>query len=266
MATPLTSSQTYIDKFDPLDYYKAYYQSEGTITEEWVDFVLRNLHETFTTGGVKGDLLIDFGAGPTIYHLLSACEAFNNIITSDFLEQNRTQLQKWLKKDPDALDWTHIVKRVCELEGNSDNESCKKKEEKLRRMVTKVLKCDALKENPYDPVKMPQADCLISCLCLEAACKDVESFTNVLRNFKSLIKPGGHIVLQSVLNCTYYFVGQNKFFCLPISRKELEAAFKEAGYEIMKIKVIPFTKVPEKDVCDQDSYYFVHARKPCSQG
>ncbi|KAM5142363.1 nicotinamide N-methyltransferase-like [Mantella aurantiaca] len=263
METPYTSSQTYIDEFDPVDYYRMYYHpEEGSITGEWVHFVLRNLHETFTSGCVKGDLLIDFGAGPTIYHLLSACEAFDNIITSDFLEQNRAQLQKWLRKDPDAFNWTPIVKLVCELEGNSDDESCKKKEEKLRRTVTKVLKCDALKKNPYDPVKMPQADCLISCLCLEAPCKDVESFTDVLRNFKGLIKPGGHIILQSVLNCTYYYVGEKKFFCLAISKEELETAFKEVGYEIVKLKVIPFAEKPEKDIGSHDSYYFLHARKP----
>ncbi|XP_040181982.1 nicotinamide N-methyltransferase-like [Rana temporaria] len=265
MATPYTSSQTYIDEFDPVDFYKTYYHpEEGTITGEWLHFALRNFHETFTSGGVKGDLLIDFGAGPSIYQLLSACEAFNNIITSDFLEQNLAQLQKWLRNDPDALDWTKIVKLVCELEGNSDNESCKKKEEKLRRTVTKVLKCDALKKNPYDPVEMPKADCLISCLCLEVPCKDVESFTDTLRNLKSLIKPGGHIVIQSVLNCTYYYVGQKRFSCLAITKEELEMAFKKAGYEIVKLKVIAATEKPGKDIFDQDSYYFVHARKPRS--
>ncbi|KAM5140741.1 uncharacterized protein ACMZJ9_014607 [Mantella aurantiaca] len=265
METPYTSSQTYIDEFDPVDYFKTYYHhKEGTFIAEWIHFVLRNLHETFTSGDVKGDLLIDFGAGPTIYHLLSACEAFNNIITSDFLEQNRAQLQKWLKKDPGALDWTPIVKLVCELEGNSDSESWKKKEEKLRRTVTKVLKCDALKKNPYDPVVMPQADCLISCLCLEAPCKDVESFTNVLRNIKGLIKPGGHIILQSVLNCTYYYVGEKKFFCLAITKEELETSFKEAGYEIVKLKVTPRAETQGMGVSDYDSYYFVHARKPCA--
>ncbi|XP_018427131.1 PREDICTED: nicotinamide N-methyltransferase-like [Nanorana parkeri] len=264
METPYTSSETYIDEFDPLDYYKTYYHpKEGTLTGEWLNFALQNFHETFNSGGVEGDLLINFGAGPTIYQLLSACESFNKIIASDFLEQNRIQLQKWLRKDPDAFDWTPVVKMVCELEGNSDSESCKKKEEKLRRTVTKVLKCDALKENPYDPVKMPQADCLISCLCLEAVCKDVKSFTNVLRNFMSFIKPGGNIVLQSVLNCSYYFVGQKRFFSLSISKEEVEAAFKEAGYEIVKLKVIPFTEKQRMDISNQGGYYFVHAHKPC---
>ncbi|XP_018427127.1 PREDICTED: nicotinamide N-methyltransferase-like [Nanorana parkeri] len=262
--SPFSSPQTYIDEFDPVDYYRTYYHpEEGSLIGEWLEFALQNLHETFTSGGVKGDLLIDFGAGPAIYHLLSGCEAFNNIITSDFLEQNRTRLQKWLRKDPDAFDWTHVVKRVCELEGNSDSESCKKKEETLRKKVTKVLKCDALKENPYDPVKMPQADCLISCLCLEAPCEDVEYFTNILRNLKNLIKPGGHIVIQSVLNCTYYYVGQKMFSCLSISKEEVEMAFEEAGYEIVQLKVTTCTE-KQKDISNYDSYYFVHARKPCS--
>ncbi|CAI9571094.1 unnamed protein product [Staurois parvus] len=262
METPYTPSQAYIDEFDPIAYYRTYYHpKEGTLVGEWVGFVLRNFHETFTSGDVKGDLLIDFGTGPTIYQLLSACEAFNKIITSDFLEQNRAQLQKWLRKDPDALDWTPIVKMVCELEGNS--ESCKRKEEKLRRTVTKVLKCDALKKKPYDPVEMPQADCLISCLCLEGPCKDVESFTHVLRNFKDLIKPGGHIIIQSVLNSSYYYVGQKKFFSLAITKEELEKAFKEAGYEIVKLKVIPLNEKSRLDISGQDGYYFLHARKPC---
>lgn len=265
METPYSSSQTYIDEFDPVDYYRTYYHpEEGAITGEWLHFALRNFHETFTSGGVKGDILIDFGAGPAIYQLLSACKVFNNIITSDFLEQNRIQLQKWLRNDPDAFDWTKIVKFVCELEGNSDSESCKKKIEKLRRTVTKVLKCDALKKNPYDPVEMPQADCLISCLCLEAPCKDVESFTNALRNLKALIKPGGHIVIQSVLNCSYYYVGQKRFSCLTINKEQLEASFKEVGFEILKLKIIPCTENPKTDIGNQDSYYFVHARKPCS--
>ncbi|XP_073459220.1 nicotinamide N-methyltransferase-like isoform X2 [Aquarana catesbeiana] len=263
--TPYTSPQTYIDEFGALAYCKAYYDpKQETYAREWVDFALQNFHEVFTSGCIKGDLLIDFGGGPTIYQLLSACEVFKNIISSDFVENNRAEVEKWLRKDPDAFDWTPIVKMVCELEGNSDSESCKKKEEKLRRTVTKVLTCDALKKNPFEPVKMPQADCIISCLCLETPCKDVETFTNALRNLKALIKPGGHIVIQSVLNCSYYYVGKKRFFCLAITKEELEKAYRDAGYEIVKLKAIPLTEKLSLDLTDENGYYFIHARKPCS--
>lgn len=71
-----------------------------------------------STGSVRGDLLIDIGSGPTIYQLLSACEAFREIIVSDYTPQNLQELQKWLKKEPGAYDWSSIVQHVCELEGD----------------------------------------------------------------------------------------------------------------------------------------------------
>ncbi|KAM4016814.1 indolethylamine N-methyltransferase-like isoform 1-T2 [Anomaloglossus baeobatrachus] len=261
METPFSSQQSYIDDFSASDYFQTYYkEGEGVICGEWTDFVLRNLHETFTTGGVKGDTLIDFGAGPTIYHLLSACEVFDKIITSDFLEQNRAALQKWLKKDPDAFDWTAAIKRVCELEGDGDN--YEKKAETLRSKVKEVLKCDALKTKPFDPVVLQPADCLLTCLCLEAPCKDIKSFCNVLKNFKDLIKPGGHLLILSILDATFYYVGNRYFSSMTTRKEELEEAFKEAGYEIEKAIYAPRNDQSRMDVCDYRGYYYICARKP----
>lgn len=58
-------------------------------------------------------------------------------------------------------------------------------------------------------------------------------------------------------------LAQKKFFPLAISKEELEMAFKEAGYEIVKIKVTPVLE-KSTDISNQESYYFVHAHKPCS--
>lgn len=73
---------------------------------------------SISTGGVGGDVLIDIGSGPTIYQLLSACEVFREIIATDYTPQNLQELQKWLKKEPGAYDWSSIVQHVCELEGD----------------------------------------------------------------------------------------------------------------------------------------------------
>ncbi|XP_063799280.1 indolethylamine N-methyltransferase-like isoform X2 [Pseudophryne corroboree] len=261
METPCTTLQTYIDAFNPLEYYNTFYAPvEGKLTGEWTDFVFRNLHETFSPGGVRGDTLIDFGSGPTIYQVLTACDVFNNIILSDLLEQNRAELQKWLRKDPDALDWTHMIKCVCELEGNREN--YEEKAEKLRSKVKQVLKCDALKSNPYDPIVLPPADCLLTCLCLENPCKDMESYCNVLKNFKNLLNPGGHLLVLSMVNATFYYVGNKRITVLTVSQNDLEMAFKKAGYEIKKLIVTPRIDVSRKDIFDAGSRYFVHACKP----
>ncbi|XP_044134397.1 nicotinamide N-methyltransferase-like isoform X1 [Bufo gargarizans] len=261
MAAHSSSQQNYIDEFNPKDYLQTYYvPGEGMLFGEWTDFALQNLHETFTKGGVRGDTLLDFGTGPTIYQHLSACEVFDKIIVSDFLEQNRAEFRKWLNKDPDAFDWTPIIKHVCELEGN--REGWEKKAEKLRSKVKEVLKCDALKQNPYDPIVVPPVDCLLSCLCLEAPCKDIKSYCEVLKNFQHLIKPGGHLLILSGLNATFYYVGKTYFSSMVTKKDELEMAFKEAGYEIEKAVYTPRIDRSKMDVADYDTQYFIHARKP----
>uniref|UniRef100_A0A8C5PZ54 Nicotinamide N-methyltransferase n=1 Tax=Leptobrachium leishanense TaxID=445787 RepID=A0A8C5PZ54_9ANUR len=260
METPFTKQETYIRDFDPKEYFDTYYAPrKGAFVGEWTLFVLKNLHELFSSGEVKGDTIIDIGAGPTIYHLLSACEVFKNIITSDFLEQNREQLKKWLRKDPDMFDWSKIVQTVCDLEGNS--EKCAEKEEKLRRAVRNVLKCDALKKNPFEPLVLPPADCVISCLCLEAPCKDADAYCNSVKNFKTLLKPGGHIIIQSVIGCTYYYIGKKRFCSLTVTKEDLKRAFTEGGYEILKLELKEREDMALTSICDHQGFYFVHARK-----
>ncbi|KAM6234787.1 nicotinamide N-methyltransferase [Spheniscus humboldti] len=137
-------------------------------------------------GGLRGDTLIDVGCGPTIYQLLSACERFREVIASDYADQNHRELEKWLKNEAGAFDWRPVVKYVCELEG--DREKWAEKEEKLRKKVRQVLKCDVTKANPVDPASLPPADCVLSTLCLEAACKDPATFRSALRNVGALVK------------------------------------------------------------------------------
>lgn len=75
-------------------------------------------HVLSPAGGVGGDILIDIGTGPTIYQLLSACEVFREIIVSDYTDQNLREVEKWLKEEPGAYDWSPVVQYVCELEGD----------------------------------------------------------------------------------------------------------------------------------------------------
>ncbi|XP_059575819.1 nicotinamide N-methyltransferase-like [Alligator mississippiensis] len=241
MDTPasFTEGEVYQAHFHPRDYLETWYNFDGGLSNKnsLMTSVLRNLHKVFSAGDVKGDTLIDIGSGPTIYHLLSACEKFNEIIISDYTDRNRQELEKWLKKEPGAFDWTPAVKYVCELEGQ--REKWAEKEEKLRKKVKQVLKCDVRKPNPLAPVTLPAADCLLSMLCLEAACKDLGTFRAAVKNISSLVKPGGHLVLNTVLKGTYYLVGQHNFSCLGLDRESVEAAVRDAGCIIEHIQEAP---------------------------
>lgn len=210
-------------------------------------------------GKVKGDTLMDIGTGPCIYQLLSACEAFKNIIVSDFTDKNREELNVWLKNQPEAFDWSSVVKHVCHLEG--DRITCQEKEEKLRKTIKQVLKCDVLKTNPIDPVTIPQVDCLLSCLCLEGACKDFESYVTALKNITEFLKPGGYLVLTGVLGNSYYQVGEVKFSALTLNEAFLRETLPGAGYVIENFQLSKKTENSLEDKADFIAYYVITAQK-----
>ncbi|XP_075765653.1 nicotinamide N-methyltransferase-like isoform X1 [Pelodiscus sinensis] len=255
-----TGGETYQKDFDPAVYLETYYSfgSSNCPGNEILELYLKSLFKIFISGDVKGDTLIDIGSGPTIYQLLSACENFKEIVASDYTDRNCQELEKWLKKEPGAFDWTPVVEYVCELEGKRGKEA--EKEAKLRKTIKQVLKCDVHKSNPMDPIILPPADCLISSLCLEAASKDQNTYRLALKNISSLLKPGGHLVLSGDLGCSFYMVGPTRFSCLVLREEFLREALSETGFSIQEFEVL-FKDNKVGDSSDYSGMYFILARK-----
>ncbi|XP_066442073.1 nicotinamide N-methyltransferase-like [Eleutherodactylus coqui] len=247
----LFSPKAYLDTF--------FHLGAGSMGDEYLYFVLKQLAEIFNSGKVKGDTLIDIGTGPSIYQLLSACEAFKNIIVSDFTDRNREEFNVWLKNQPGAFDWSSVINHVCQLEG--DRISCQEKEERLRKTIKQVLKCDVLKTNPIDPVTIPKVDCLLSCLCLESACKDFETYDTSLKSISKLLKLGGYLVLTGVLGNNYYLVGEEKFSCLSLNDAFLREAITGAGYSIENFHLYNKTEDSLEDKADFSGYFVIVAQK-----
>ncbi|XP_054854572.1 nicotinamide N-methyltransferase-like isoform X2 [Eublepharis macularius] len=232
MAAAFTKKDYYDRHFIPkafLEMYFAFHPEKAKGTALLV-FGLKKLYKAFNSGGIKGDTLIDIGSGPTIYQFLSACESFREIIASDYTDGNREEMQRWLRKEPGAFDWSPVVKYLCEMEG--DREKWIEKEEKVRKAIKRVLKCDVTQPNPLAPLSLPPADCVLCTRCLEAACTDLPTYHSALKNMSSLIKPGGHLVFFAVLESTFYMVGQHRFSNLYVDQKCVEEAVKEAGFDI----------------------------------
>ncbi|VFV27105.1 Hypothetical predicted protein [Lynx pardinus] len=233
-STALDFYQTYFEPMVYLDYFK---MGQSPVGDDCLYFLLKHYNAIFKSGGLKGKLLIDIGSGPSIYQLLSACESFEEIIATDYTDKNRLELEKWLKKVPGAFDWSPVVKYVCELEGDRDKWA--DKEERLRRTVTQVLKCDVNKEQPLEPAVLPLADCVLSSLCLEAACLTQEAFRAALRHIRTLLRPRGHLVLGGGFDTTFYMVGAKKFPCLPLKEKFVCEALQKSGFTIEKLETAP---------------------------
>ncbi|XP_070808311.1 nicotinamide N-methyltransferase-like [Pituophis catenifer annectens] len=234
MEEPFTEGEFYAENFLPKDYLETYYKVNLDDDDQILTFFLKGAHRAFSLDGIKGDTLIDIGSGPTIHQFLSACESFREIIASDYTDQNREEVQRWLKKEPGAFDWTPVVKYVCELEG--DREKWPEKEEKVRRSIKRYLKCDVTQPNPLAPLVLPPADCLLSTLCFDGACKDIPTYQSAFRNISSLLKPGGHLLFHSTLESNFYMVGQRKFSALYLEKGMVEEAVRQAGFVIKWIE------------------------------
>ncbi|CAB1316960.1 unnamed protein product, partial [Coregonus sp. 'balchen'] len=167
----------------------------------FVTFVLCQLSKTFSTGKYRGQRLVEVGTGPTIHTLISACEYYDEIVVSDYVDSNRREIER----TPAIVTDT------------------------LRQRVKQVLKCDICLENPFHPVTVPPADCVLSSLCLEAACKDRESYHRSLSSMVGLLRSGGVLVLIGDLDETYYTVGEQRFDCVNLSEEFITETLSKLG-------------------------------------
>ncbi|RXN11760.1 zinc finger ZPR1 [Labeo rohita] len=194
-STTFTEGEFYEGHFDARAYARNFYSCPSGHPDEksFLTFVLRCLSGVFSAGEHKGKLLIDVGSGPSIHSVLSACDHYDEIVLSDFASNNRREIEKWLENQEGSLDWKPVLHYVCKLEGKSPS----KLEATVKQRVKKVLKCDVRLENPFDPHTLEPADCVITSLCLEAACKDIQTYCRALHGLTKLLRPGGLLVMGS---------------------------------------------------------------------
>ncbi|XP_026886828.2 nicotinamide N-methyltransferase-like isoform X2 [Electrophorus electricus] len=232
-----TEGEFYQVHFDSRAYIDSFYSCPRGHEEEenFLSFVLACLSRTFSTGKYKGQRLIEVGSGPTIHSIISACEYFQEIVLSDFADNNRKEIVKWLKNEEGCFDWNPIIQHVCAIEGKRPFDV----EVNLRQRVKQVLKCDVRLENPFHPHNIDPAECVITSLCLEAACKDLETYRKALRGVATLVRPGGILVMVGVLGQTFYYVNEKRFSCLILSKTNIESILENLGFTIHEFNILP---------------------------
>ncbi|XP_067116837.1 nicotinamide N-methyltransferase [Osmerus mordax] len=244
------NSRVYIDSF--------YSNPDGHPDENDVPFSLWSLSKTFSSGKHSGQRLIDIGTGPSIHSLISASEHYEDILVSDYTDSNRQEIKKWLNDEEGCFDWLPVIQYVCNLGGERTPSQVA---QQLRQRVKQVLKCDVRLENPFHPVTVEPADCIVTSLCLEAACKDLETYCCSLRNIASLLRPGGLLVMVGVLGETYYVVGGQRFSCLDLSQATVEGILKELGFSVTEFNVQSAPNRENDTVSDYSAVFHLMAVK-----
>ncbi|XP_078496053.1 nicotinamide N-methyltransferase-like [Lissotriton helveticus] len=227
---------------------------EGAISEMFSHFI-----KSFSSDDVEGETLIELSFGPYLYYSLPVCEYFTEITFACADDNSIQETQKWLKNEPDALDWSHIMKLICELQGCG--ETWIEKQNMLKRKVKRVLKHDVSCSNPLSPIIHPQADCLLLAHCLEHFLTDKKSYCDALKNVSTLLKTGGLLIMTATLETTFYMVGTTLFPVFCIDGSFLKDSLKWAGYVIEEEHIIPRKMECLYSLTDYKCHAFLKARK-----
>ena len=175
---------------------------------------------------------------------------------------------QWLNNDPNAFDWTHVLKYiVVDLEGKTEEE-VPIRAELVRKVVKAVVPCDANKDPPIPTENVDQYDIVTDFLCLVSACATTEDYTAALVRLHALLKPGGKIILYTpeygnTLTPASYPVGPYQFFDLPLKRDFILKSLEQAGFCDVKrmAKTREELKFPDDFEPDVVAFSFITASK-----
>ncbi|XP_062860052.1 phenylethanolamine N-methyltransferase [Trichomycterus rosablanca] len=254
--------------FDPEAYLRYNYippRADFSRADSIVPWKLKCLHKAFSEDGIKGEILVDVGSGPTLYQVMSGCEHFKRVVLSDFLEVNRIELKKWLKdgEGEGGFDWSPYLKHVCELEGRSSS-AWKEKAEKLRSVVSDVLPVNVHHPSPFPSGSLPACgvDCLVSSFCLESVSPDLQSFTRALRNLTGVLRSGGHLLLIGALGESYYMAAADvRIPVVPLDEAQVCSSLRESGFDLLQLSVYRLTPDMKVGVDDVTGVFFARACK-----
>ncbi|KAM4053435.1 nicotinamide N-methyltransferase-like [Anomaloglossus baeobatrachus] len=214
--------QEYFYQNAPYSFYK-----ESTMN------MLRCFYKVFSSGLISGKTLIDISLGPIIVHLLSVCEFVEEISILKCNDASITELELWRNKDPEAFDWTHTSKLFMELK-EANRDGWQDAEEMLRRKMIHIVKCDFSKTNPTNPFALPRADCVTCIWALEVISRDHEEYRIILRKMSNLLKLGGHLLIYTDINASYFMIGQDKYHLLTCDDDFFRKAITEEGFAIVQ--------------------------------
>ena len=247
-------------QFDPAAYLNEYYGDVGAENLA----LLRFMNETYRQLPPHGRLL-DFGGGPTIYPLISAVGKVAEIHFSDYLPANLEEVRRWLAKAPSAFDWRDFVRRAIELETEApcSNADIARREDEIRRLVTRVMRCDASRTPPIEGVEGPY-DVVVTNFCAESATSDRWQWRAFVINIVSLLKPGGVLIMSALKGAGSYAVGSRRFPAVDIAEDDLIELLEETGFgpKQIELRSIPADR-PSRDY---DGLMLAVARKEYAAG
>lgn len=244
--------------------------------------------------------VLDVGGGPTIYQHIAMSLCAGDITHSEYLKQNREEVERWLRDDQ-GFNWDEyflLVKKIFQddksfqkiLEENSqsDNKDVSQNAIKikdllasggvsdfkghLRKVIKHVKPVNVFKkgleiDNNYDVVassgREPAIDLLTTSFVTESATGKKQEWEQGMMNVMEKVKPGGYMSLAAIRKAIWYptGVGEEKMPAVSVDENDIEKILADNGFEIINLEVL-YGSDQEKD--GYDGMIFVFAQKQYS--
>src|SRR2546423_802580 len=112
-ASPSTSViYARFEEWSARDYLTEYYSSVMEDERHTLAFLIDSLR-----GLPEVERALDVGSGPCVHHAFPLVCAAKEIHCADFLPVNRAEIERWLRQEPHAHDWSAFTRETLRLEG-----------------------------------------------------------------------------------------------------------------------------------------------------
>lgn len=240
----------------PADYLRHYCRTVSDDEHATLRFLVEEL-----AGQAPVARALDFGAGPTLHHVLPlACHA-DRIDLADLLDCNLEEIRRWQRGAPGAHDWSAFARVVLALEGRAgDAAGLREREQLLRCRLGSLLRADADQADPLGAAARGGYGIVLSCYCADSATADLATCRRYLTHIASLLAPGGLLLLACLRRCAAYRVGPNRFASARLDERQLAdwLAAPELGLQTVRLQV---AATPRQRACGYDAVLLASARR-----
>ena len=170
--------------------------------------------------------------------LISIAPHVSEIVFSDYADECLKSVQLWKTSSPGAHDWSPFVECVVsKLEGNSDPDASKNREELMRSKVC-VTPCNILADVHSiledKAAASTKYDIVSTNTCIEACVSSESQYRECLAKLKNLIKPNGFLIGTVYLGVDWWNVEGVEYHAFSISKDGFLAALQGAGFNLLE--------------------------------
>lgn len=220
------------EDFNNRIYLEEYYSHIGSENEALLEF-LANSYKKIP----QNKIILDFGGGPTIYQLIAAASRTKEIHYSDFLENNRKEIKKWIKNNPESFNWSNFTRRILELEGNKNisEKDILDRENETKNKIKKIISCDAKKDNPIELNK--KYDVISVQFVAESITDSRKEWEKYMKNILNILKPGGFLIMSTIKGAQCYKVGNKYFPSVNIDEDDVKKLLIKNNFDHLNIQI-----------------------------